>query len=82
MVNKGEQMQMKAGQMRQQGKKTAHVTIEWGVLSPTIETLGFRTTKRPTPHRASQPDAYATLCMILRENGTSGYLSAKAQRFW
>ena len=67
--------------MQNQGTKTAHITIEWGALSPTIETLGFRSKKGRAQRRASQPDAHATLCMILRENGTSGYLSANPRRF-
>lgn len=67
--------------MQIQGTKTPYVTIEWGSLSPTIETLGFRSAPRRAQGQASQPDAHATLCMILRENGTSGYLSAKPLRY-
>lgn len=67
--------------MQSTGIKTAHVTIEWGALSPTIETLGFRSKSRRSASRASQPDAHATLCMILRENGATGYMTHKPRRF-
>ncbi len=67
--------------MQAKGKTSTHVTIEWGALSPTFETLGFREKAKRAPRRAKQSDAYAALCMILRENGSYGFKTSSDPRF-
>lgn len=67
--------------MGNQSRTNRQITVEWGALTPTVEGVGFRSKRGQTGRSPSQPDAHATLCMILRETGATGFLSPQARRF-